>query len=161
MTDAAGAGARRPRNRSGRPIERSAGATRRGDAHASWRIACFTSPTVRALLATALALALAAPAAAHAGRQLTRAELAQVRVIKARVDAERQAKADRRRQAADKKKRVRAAKMAAALQMAADYKADKAKKQAEREQARKAEEIRRQHLLLELLRLRGFQRGGR
>lgn len=160
MTDAAGAGARRPRNRSGRPIERSAGATRRGDAHACWRIACFTCPTVRVLVATALALALVS-SAAHAGRQLTRAELAQVRVIKARVDAERQAKADRRRQAADKKKRVRAAKMAAALGMAADYKADKAKKQAEREQARKAEEIRRQHLLLELLRLRGFQRGGR
>ena len=115
---------------------------------------------MRVLVATLLALALAA-SAAHAGRQLTRAELAQVRVIKARVDAERQAKADRRRQAADKKKRVRAAKMAAALEMAADYKSDKARKQAEREQARKAEEIRRQHLLLELLRLRGFQRGGR
>jgi pyruvate/2-oxoglutarate dehydrogenase complex dihydrolipoamide acyltransferase (E2) component len=138
VTDAAGG-----RNGTGRPIDRRAGATARRDALAAWRIACFTCPTVRVLVATILALALAAPAAAHAGRQLTRAEAAQVRGIVARVQAERQAKADRRRAASDKKKRVRAAKMAAALEMAADYKAEKARKAEKRDTARKREEARR------------------
>ena len=98
---------------------------------------------MRILLATFVALALAAPAAAHAGRQLTRAESAQVRGIVARVQAERQAKADRRRAASDKKKRIRAAKMAAALEMAADYKAEKARKAEKRDAARKREEAKR------------------
>ena len=118
MTDAAGG-----RNGTGRPIDRRGDATARRDAAGAWRIACFTCPTLRVLVATLVALALAAPVVAHAGRQLTRAEAAEVQVLLARAQAGRQAKVDRRRATADKKRRTRDAKMAAALGMAIEYKA--------------------------------------
>ena len=98
---------------------------------------------MRILLATVVALALAAPVAAHAGRQPTRAEAAEVQVLLARAQAGRQAKVDRRRATADKKRRTRDAKMAAALGMAIEYKADKARKKATRDAARQRETNRR------------------
>lgn len=90
-----------------------------------------------------LALLLCAPAAARAGRALTPAQRAEVLAIASRVQAERQARLDRRRAAGDKKKRIRAAKMAAALELAADYKADKARRKAAQDAARKREAAKR------------------
>jgi hypothetical protein len=114
---------------------------------------------VRSLVALALLLSLlAGPSLARAGRELTPAQAAQVYAIANRVKAERQAKIDRRRAASDKKKRVRAAKMAAALDMAADYKADKARKKSAQDAARKREDGKRNaarlRFLEELLRTR-------
>jgi hypothetical protein len=113
---------------------------------------------LRLLASGLLALLLAAPAAARAGRELTPVQRAQVLAIANRVQAERQAKLDRRRAASDKKKRIRAAKMAAALEMAADYKAEKARKKAAQDAARKRDEGRRNaarlRFLEELLRAR-------
>lgn len=99
---------------------------------------------MRVALALAVALALVTSASAvRAGRGLTPAQAAQVRLIAARAGAERQGKIDRRKAAADKKKRIRDAKMAAALELAAEYKSDKARRKAERATARKREEGKR------------------
>jgi hypothetical protein len=114
---------------------------------------------VRSLAALALLVSLVvAPPLARAGRELTPAQAAQVMAIAHRVKAERQAKLDRRRAEADKKKRIRAAKMAAALDMAADYKAEKARKKAAQDATRKREQEKRNgarlRFLEELLRTR-------
>jgi hypothetical protein len=114
---------------------------------------------VRSLVAVAILLSLvAATPMARAGRELTPAQAAQVIGIASRVKAERQARLDRRRAAADKKKRIRAAKMAAALDMAADYKAETARKKAAQDAARKREQEKRNgarlRFLEELLRTR-------
>lgn len=114
---------------------------------------------MRPLVAIAVLLAfLAAAPVARAGRELTPAQAAQVLAIASRVKAERQAKLDRRRAASDRKKRIRAAKMAAALELAADYKADKARKKAAQDAARKREQDKRNaarlRFLEELLRTR-------
>ena len=150
MTDGRGAGAR---NRGGRPARRKP----------AWRRArplahrLLHPATLRFLLASLLAIAVAAPVA-QAGRPLTRVEAAELRVLAARARALRPAATDRRRAAADQKKRTRDAKMAAALQMAADYKAEKARKQAARDAARQREKNRRNtarlRLVEELLRTR-------
>jgi hypothetical protein len=105
---------------------------------------------VRLLVIASLLVALGVPAA-HAGRQLTPAQRAQVLTIANRVKAERQAKLDRRRASSERKKRVRDAKMAAALEMAADYKADKARKKAAQAEARKREEGKRNAARLRFL----------
>ncbi len=115
---------------------------------------------MRLLVATLLAVAIAAPAA-HAGRPLTRLEAAEIQVLRARANAGRVVKTERPESKAEKKKRIRDAKMAEAIKMAIAYKAAKAKKKADREKAKKAEETRRQHLLHEILRLRAFERAGR
>ncbi len=114
---------------------------------------------MRSLVAIALLLSLVAVAPlARAGRELTPAQAAQVYAIASRVKAERQAKLDRRRAASDRKKRIRAAKMAAALDMAAEYKAEKARKKSAQDAARKREQDRRNgarlRFLEELLRTR-------
>ncbi len=111
---------------------------------------------MRLLVSAVVLLALASQA--HAGRELTPAQAAQVRLIAARAQAARQGKLDRRRAEADKKKRIRAAKMAAALDMAAEYKAEKARKKAAQDSARKREQDKRNaarlRFLEELLRTR-------
>lgn len=116
---------------------------------------------MRLLILGVLVLLLAVPAA-RAGRELTPVQAAQVRAIAYRVRAERQARADRRRATADKKQRTRDAKMAAALEMAVDYKAEKARRQAAREAARKRETAKRNAARLrfveELLRTRAGSR---
>ena len=114
---------------------------------------------MRSLVALAILLTLVAAAPlAQAGRELTPAQAAHVLAIASRVKAERQAKLDRRRGERDRKKRVRAAKMAAALDMAADYKAEKARKKEAQDAARKREEGKRNaarlRFLEELLRTR-------
>lgn len=118
---------------------------------------------MRLLVAFAVLLALLAAAPlARAGRELTPAQVAQVRLIAARAQAERQGKIDRRRAQSDKKKRIRAAKMAAALDMAAEYKAEKARKKSAQQAARKREQANRDAARLrfveELLRLRAVER---
>ena len=107
---------------------------------------------MRLLVAFAVLFALLAAAPlARAGRELTPAQVAQVRLIAARVQAERQGKLDRRRAESDKKKRIRAAKMAAALDMAAEYKSEKARKKAAQAAARKREQDKRNAARLRLL----------
>lgn len=107
---------------------------------------------MRTLVVLAVLLAtVAAVPVARAGRELTAAQTAQVLAIANRVKAERQAKLDRRRGERDRKKRVRAAKMAAALELAADYKADKARKKAAQDAARKREQEKRNAARLRFL----------
>jgi hypothetical protein len=87
-------------------------------------------PIVRALVALVAGLTFlaSAPAARAGQRTYSRAQVDQIMGIIDDAVAARQAKQQRRADATARKKRVRSLKMAAALRMAADYKADKARK---------------------------------
>lgn len=107
---------------------------------------------MRVLFAVALLLALSASAPiAHAGRSLTRAQAAEVKLLLLRAQAGRPTKIDRQQSAARTKKEIRAAKMRAALRLGAEIKAERARKQAARDEAHKQETARKNAARLRFL----------